>query len=120
MKEDIKIKIKKLYQQLEEEEKGRYAPGTGFRYVLPPNGLSYYAIASEIFEHARKLCSIDYKYSIYELAHTMTKEVECVKDYKLEYDRISNKPAQKSLDRLENLMQDATSHIYRDFVVYLD
>ncbi len=120
MEEEIKIKIKELYQQLEEEEKGRYALGTGFRYVLPPNGLSYYAIASEILEHARKLCSIAPKYRIYELVHTMTKEVECVRDYKLEYDRISNKPAQKSIDRLVNMMQDATSHIYRDFVVYLD
>lgn len=120
MKEDIKIKIKELYQQLKDEEKGRYAPGSRYRCILPPNGLSYYNIASKILEYARKLCSIDPKYRIYELVHTMTKEVECVRDYKLEYDKISNKPAQKSIDRLVNLMQDATSHIYRDFVVYLD
>lgn len=53
MEEELKNKIGELYQQLKEEEKGRYVPGTGFRYFLPPDSSSYYMIASKILDCAR-------------------------------------------------------------------
>lgn len=120
MEEELKNKIRELYQQLKEEEKGRYVPGTGFRYFLPPDSSSYYMIASKILDCARTLCSISGKYQINELAHTITKDVECIRDYKFEYDRNSNKPKQKSLDGLVCMMRNTTCHIYRDFVAYLE
>lgn len=117
MEEELKEKIKKLYQQLIEEEKGGYT--AGYMCALPPNGLSYYNTAIELFRRARELCEINDKYRTYALSHTMEQEVEYVRDFQYKYDKNAKKPKVSSINELTNLMKDATSHIYRDFVAFL-
>lgn len=85
MSEELKDKIKKLYQQLIEEEKGGYT--AGYMCTLPPNGLSYYNIAIELFRRARELSEINDKYRTYELSHTMEQEVEDVRYFQYKYDK---------------------------------
>lgn len=119
MEEKLKNKIKELYQQLIEEEKGKYTP-CGYMYILPPNGSSYYHTAIELFHCAVELSRINKRYHINELVHTMTKEVEYVKDFEYKYDRGAKSPNKRSIDEMVSLMQNATRHIYRDFVAILD
>lgn len=114
---EIIEKINKLYQQLIEEEKGSYT--YNYMYTLPPNGLSYYNTAKELFAYAIKLSEINDMYQIYELAHTMGKEVEFVRDFKYEYDNDAKMPKTSSINKMVHLMKDATGHIYRDFIAML-
>lgn len=119
MEEEYKKKIKNLYQQLVDKEKGDYVPGSGYRFIQPPNGISYYMTALKIMEYAIKLSKINNKYHIENLAHTISKEVEYVRDFQYKYDKNAKMPKNSSIDELTNLMKDATSHIYRDFVAFL-
>ena len=83
--QEIIEKINNLYQQLIEAEKGKYV--AGYMYFLPPDGSSYYNTAVELFRYAKELSKINDKYQIYELAHTMGKEVEFVRDFQYQYDK---------------------------------
>ena len=117
MEEEFKNKIKKLYQQLIDEEKGRYT--AGYMNTLPPNGLLYYNTAKELFAYAIKLSEINDMYQIYELTHTMEKEVIYVRDFQYEYEKDAKMPKTNSINKMVRLMKDATGHIYRDFVAML-
>lgn len=112
----VKEKIIALYKELEQERDGRYLPGTGFRYKDSPSGSRYAEKAKELLEYAIKLAEIDSNFSnIYELFSTINKEVELVRNYSYKYDKNRN-PTPKSIAEMQQMMADATDHIYRDFV----
>lgn len=112
----VKEKIIALYKELEQEKNGRYLPGTGFRYKDSPSGSRYAEKAKELLDNAIKLAEIDPNFSnIYELFSTINKEVELVRNYSYKYDKNRN-PTPKSIAEMQQMMADATDHIYRDFV----
>ncbi len=112
----VKEKIIALYKELEQEKYGSYLPGTGFRYKDSPSGSRYAEKAKELLDNAIKLAEIDPNFSnIYELFSTINKEVELVRNYSYKYDKNRN-PTQKSIAEMQQMMADATDHIYRDFV----
>ena len=112
----VKEKIIALYKELKQERDGRYLPGTGFRYKDSPSGSRYAEKAKELLDNARKLAEIDPNFSnIYELFSTINKEVELVRNYSYKYDKNRN-PTPKSIAEMQQMMADATDHIYRDFV----
>lgn len=112
----VKEKIIALYKELEQEKDGRYLPGTGFRYKDSPSGSRYAEKAKELWDYAKELAQIDSNFSnIYELFSTLNKEVELVRNYSYKYDKMGN-PTQKSIAEMQQMMADATDHIYRDFV----
>lgn len=112
----MKEKIIALYKELEQEKDGRYLPGTGFRYKDSPSGSRYAEKAKELLDNAIKLAEIDPNFSnIYELFSTINKEVELVRNYSYKYDKNRN-PTPKSIAEMQQMMADATDHIYRDFV----
>lgn len=112
----VKEKIIALYKELEQEKDGRYLPGTGFRYKDSPSGSRYAEKAKELLDNAIKLAEIDPNFSnIYELFSTINKEVELVRNYSYKYDKNKN-PTPKSIAEMQQMMADATDHIYRDFV----
>ena len=112
----VKEKIIALYKELEQEKNGRYLPGTGFRYKDSPSGSRYAEKAKELLDNAIKLAEIDPNFSnIYELFSTINKEVELVRNYSYKYDKNGN-PTPKSIAEMQQMMADATDHIYRDFV----
>lgn len=112
----VKEKIIALYKELEQEKNGRYLPGTGFRYKDSPSGSRYAEKAKELLDNAIKLAEIDPNFSnIYELFSTINKEVELVCNYSYKYDKNRN-PTPKSIAEMQQMMADATDHIYRDFV----
>lgn len=112
----VKEKIIALYKELEQEKDGRYLPGTGFRYKEPPSGFRYADKAKELLDYAKELAQIDSNFSnIYELFSTLNKEVELVRNYSYKYDKNRN-PTPKSIAEMQQMMADATDHIYRDFV----
>lgn len=112
----VKEKIIALYKELEQEKDGRYLPGTGFRYKDSPSGFRYAEKAKELLDNAIKLAEIDPNFSnIYELFLTINKEVELVRNYSYKYDKNKN-PTPKSIAEMQQMMADATDHIYRDFV----
>lgn len=112
----VKEKIIALYKELEQEKDGRYLPGTGFRYKDSPSGSRYAEKAKELLDNAIKLAEIDPNFSnIYELFSTINKEVELVRNYSYKYDKNRN-PTPKSIAEMQQMMADATDHIYRDFV----
>lgn len=112
----VKEKIIALYKELEQEKDGRYLPGTGFRYKEPPSGFRYADKAKELLDYAKELAQIDSIFSnIYELFSTLNKEVELVRNYSYKYDKNRN-PTPKSIAEMQQMMADATDHIYRDFV----
>lgn len=101
------------------EESGSYLPGSGFKIKEPPSGLKYAEKAKQLLACAIELAKINpetYCTSLLRLQHTMEKEVGYVNNYSYEYHKGSNKPTTKSLGKMVRLMQDATGHIYRDFV----
>lgn len=120
MEEEYKKKIKDLYQQLIDKEKGEYVPGSGYGFILPPNGISYYMTASKIMENAIELSKINNKYHTENLAHTISKEVEYVRDFEYRYDKDAKSPNKRSINEMISLMRSATGHIFRDFVAMLD
>lgn len=112
----VKEKIIALYKELEQEKDGSYLPGTGFRYKEPPSGFRYADKAKELWDYAKELAQIDSNFSnIYELFSTLNKEVELVRNYSYNYDKNGN-PTPKSIAEMQQMMADATGHIYRDFV----
>ncbi len=112
----VKEKIIALYKELEQEKNGRYLPGTGFRYKDSPSSSRYAEKAKELLDNAIKLAEIDPNFSnIYELFSTINKEVELVRNYSYKYDKNRN-PTPKSIAEMQQMMADATDHIYRDFV----
>lgn len=112
----VKEKIIALYKELEQEKDGSYLPGTGFRYKEPPSGFRYADKAKELLDYAKELAQIDSNFSnIYELFSTLNKEVELVRNYSYKYDKNRN-PTPKSIAEMQQMMADATDHIYRDFV----
>lgn len=112
----VKEKIIALYKELKQERDGRYLPGTGFRYKDSPSGSRYAEKAKELLDNAIKLAEIDSNFSnIYELFSTINKEVELVRNYSYKYDKNRN-PTPKSIAEMQQMMADATDHIYRDFV----
>lgn len=113
----VKEKIIALYRELEQEKDGSYLPGTGFRYKEPPSGSRYAEKAKELWDYAKELAKINSNYSNndYELFSTLNKEVELVRNYSYKYDKMGN-PTQKSIAEMQQMMADATDHIYRDFV----
>ncbi|MDY3967052.1 MAG: hypothetical protein SO028_01415 [Prevotella sp.] len=112
----VKEKIIALYKELKQERDGRYLPGTGFRYKDSPSGSRYAEKAKELLDNAIKLAEIDPNFSnIYELFSTINKEVELVRNYSYKYDKNRN-PTPKSIAEMQQMMADATDHIYRDFV----
>ncbi|MEE0670138.1 hypothetical protein [Prevotella sp.] len=112
----VKEKIIALYKELEQEKDGRYLPGTGFRYKDSPSGSRYAEKAKELLDNAIKLAEIDPNFSnIYELFSTINKEVELVRNYSYKYDKNRN-PTPKSIAEMQQMMADATDHIYRYFV----
>ena len=115
----MKCKIMELFQQLKEEEIGKYVPGSGFKYILPPDGMSYYNKVSGIVKYAKELATINGKYHITELVHTFSKEVEHIRDFQYEYDN-KGKAKSSSINNIIHLMQNTTKHIFRDFVVQID
>lgn len=46
--QELKEKIKSLYEELIEEKKGFYLPGSGYRTKEPPSGLRYAVKALEL------------------------------------------------------------------------
>lgn len=120
MEEEYKKKIKNFYQQLIDKEKGEYVPGSGYGFILPPNGISYYMIALKIMENAIELSKINNKYHTENLAHTISKEVEYVRDFQYKYGKNAKMPKANSINEMVSLMQNATRHIFRDFVAMLD
>ena len=112
----VKEKIIALYKELKQERDGRYLPGTGFRYKDSPSGSRYAEKAKELLDNAIKLAEIDSNFSnIYELFSTINKEVELVRNQSYKYDKNRN-PTPKSIAEMQQMMADATDHIYRDFV----
>ena len=112
----VKEKIITLYKELKQERDGRYLPGTGFRYKDSPSGSRYAEKAKELLDNAIKLAEIDSNFSnIYELFSTINKEVELVRNYSYKYDKNRN-PTPKSIAEMQQMMADATDHMYRDFV----
>lgn len=112
----VKEKIIALYKELEQERDVSYLPGTGFRYKDSPSGSRYAEKAKELLDNAIKLAEIDSNFSnIYELFSTINKEVELVRNYSYKYDKNRN-PTPKSIAEMQQMMADATDHIYRDFV----
>ncbi len=71
-------------------------------------------------EYAIKLSKINNKYHLENLAHTISKEVEYVRDFQYKYDKNAKMPKNSSIYEMVSLMQNATGHIYRDFVAMLD
>lgn len=109
MEEEMLIdEIRSLFEQLKKEEKGQDI--CNYRYKLPPNSGAYFQIAKQLISKACELSALNDKYNSSELNSVLNKEVECVKSYKLEYDKNNNIKA-KSLNELEKLMHDATFHI---------
>lgn len=101
---------------MNKKKNGRYLPGTGFRYKDSPSGSRYAEKAKELLDNAIKLAEIDPNFSnIYELFSTINKEVELVRNYSYKYDKNRN-PTPKSIAEMQQMMADATDHIYRDFV----
>lgn len=118
--QELKEKIKSLYEELIEEKKGFYLPGSGYRTKEPPSGLRYAVKALELLDVAKKLASIDSaKYNTLELQITINKDVESVRGYSYKYDK-SYKPTSKSIAEIQQMMSDTTSKIYRDFVCKVD
>lgn len=113
----VKEKIIALYEELEQERDGRYLPGTGLYHNELPSGSQYADKAKELLDYAKELAMINSNYSnsIYELFSTLNKEVELVRNYSYKYDKNRN-PTQKSIAEMQQMMADATDHIYRDFV----
>ena len=118
--QELKEKIKSLYEELVEEKKGFYLPGSGYRTKEPPSGLRYAVKALELLDVAKKLASIDSaKYNTLELQITINKDVESVRGYSYKYDK-SRKPTSKCIAEIQQMMSDTTSQIYRDFVCKID
>lgn len=118
--QELKKKIKSLYEELIEEKKGFYLPGSGYRTKEPPSGLRYAEKALELLDVAKKLASIDSaKYNTLELQITINKDVENVRGYFYKYDK-SCKPTSKSIAEIQQMMSDTTSQNYRDFVCKVD
>ena len=112
----VKEKIIALYKELEQERDGRYLSGTWLYHNELPSGSRYAEKAKELLDNAIKLAEIDPNFSnIYELFSTINKEVELVRNYSYKYDKMGN-PTQKSIAEMQQMMADATDHIYRDFV----
>lgn len=118
--QELKEKVKSLYEELIEEKKGFYLPGSGYRTKEPPSGLRYAVKALELLDVAKKLASIDSaKYNTLELQITINKDVESVRGYSYKYDK-SHKPTSKSIAEIQQMMSEITSKIYRDFVCKVD
>ena len=112
----VKEKIIAIYKELEQEKYCSNLPGTGFRYKDSPSSSRYAEKAKELLDNAIKLAEIDPNFSnIYELFSTINKEVELVRNYSYKYDKNRN-PTPKSIAEMQQMMADATDHIYRDFV----
>ena len=52
--QELKEKIKSLYEELIEEKNGFYLPGSGYRTKEPPSGLRYAVKALELLDVAKK------------------------------------------------------------------
>lgn len=113
----VKEKIIALYKELEQEKYGSNLPGTGLYHNEPPSGSRYADKAKELLDYAKELAMINSNYSnnVYELFSTLNKEVELVRNYSYKYDKMGN-PTQKSITEMQQMMANATDHIYRDFV----
>lgn len=115
----VKEKIIALYEELEQEKYGSNLPGTWLYHNELPSGSRYADKAKELLDNAIKLAEIDLNFSnIYELFSTINKEVELVRNYSYIYDKNRN-PTPKSIAEMQQMMADATDHIYRDFVCKL-
>lgn len=103
--------IRELFEELVKEEKGRYAPGTNYRVILPPNSSTYYYNAKKLIEKALQLSRIDQKYDASLLDEILRDEVSAVGRHHYEYKCGTNSPTTESVNELVRLMHDATYHI---------
>lgn len=105
--------IRSLFEQLKEEEKGRYQPGTGLMNKLAPDNTIYCQTAEALICKAHQLFQLNPKHDSTGLNSTLGKEVKYVELHKYEYDengRIKN----KSLNELQKLMHNANKQISSD------
>lgn len=105
--------IRSLFEQLKEEEIGRYQPGTGDTRRLPPDNFIYCRAANALISKAHQLSKINNKFDSTGLNSTLGKEVKYVELHKYEYDR-NNQVKNKSLNELKELMHNATKQIKSD------
>ena len=118
--QELKEKIKSLYEELIEKKRflsawiGVQNQRTTFWFTVCSEGVRITGRCK------KKLASIDSaKYNTLELQITINKDVENVRGYFYKYDK-SCKPTSKSIAEIQQMMSDATSQIYRDFVCKVD
>ena len=114
--QELKEKIKSLYEELIEEKKGFYLPGSGYRTKEPPSGLRYAVKALELLDVAKKLASIDSaKYNTLELQITINKDVESVRGYSYKYDYWYDKHGNCITNDRYNSLKDKKKKKYEQF-----
>lgn len=111
--EYLKGKIVSLFNELLQEPKGRYAPGSGYRVVLDPDSAYYCMIADNIVDKALKLASYDGSLISGNLGSTLNREIAHVRSHKHQYGE-GGKPTAKSKLELENLMNKANEQLKLD------
>lgn len=107
---DIKSRIKTLFDQLLEEEKGRFQPGTNFQNRMDPDKDIYYQIAIELMDLAKHCLDIsnDDKGMLNSI---QGKELLYVRNHVCKYLPNSNLLTASNRDELQRKMLSASSEI---------
>lgn len=108
--------IRNLFNELVQEEKGRIVPGS-YGVVRDPNGYFYAQKAKELAAKAHELEKLNPQYDAYFLDEIIRDEVKLVELY--EYKWKKNKPTTKSLNKMEELMHNATERLQFNFLEVL-
>lgn len=111
MENKLVEKIRQKYQELVEEEKDHYIPGTNYRNTLPPDNSRYCKKAEELVNLVLQLSKENKEYYNFEIEEYFRDEVEEVRMHKYKYAKGSNMPTGKSKEELVGLMRNATKHI---------
>lgn len=111
--QEIKKKIRSLYDELKKEVDGRIVLPSGT--YIPPSAMSYCKKANELVEEVKKYCELDKTFDIAHVLHTLDKEVSYVRDYDGK-----GKSKKKQKEELENCMRKTTNQLSYDLFLLLN
>lgn len=111
--ESLKGEIISLFKELLQEPKGRYAPSSGFRFVLDPDSYYYCKTADNLVDKALELASHDDSLISGNLGSTLNHEIATIRVHKYQYGK-DGRPTTKSKLELEHLMNKANEQIKLD------
>lgn len=101
--------IRTLFNKLIEEEKVR-SNIRPIRTIYPRNH-EYVSIAKDLYNKALELEGVNSKYFTDQLKDVMGDEVDMVGRHQYEYKKATLIPKTRSVEKLQNLMHNATHHI---------